>query len=383
MSPAVRWSRRGVPLMLAMTALPACGQTLSERVASAAGDKVQLNYPAADGVCGDGRAMYRVDGATWFVSRGSFEAAGACVAGPVRAVVTRDGSDVLRIEVMVGPLASEPGVPDLGAVSAAEATRFLLDVVRRSDGRVAREALSAASLAADATLPPALTAIARDEERARAVRSAALSALSRLPGGGGVPSLLALSDADDGWLAGAALDAAMRTRDARVHTRIAAVIERADASEALRVRAITALGGSDAVASDAALLRRVYPRFTEKERLAAVTAVSNIADRASRTWLAERAGDAAELMTVRRRAAQRGVAAGWRTAEVIALFDAVPERELREAVIDLLAADGSRAARAKVQAIAKDDPDLRVRRRAIAKLGESGDRALLESLIDR
>ncbi len=63
------------------------------------------------------------------------------------------------------------------------------------------------------------------------------------------------------------------------------------------------------------------------------------------------------------------------------------ERDLREVVVDALADDGSKAALDKLLSVAQTTTaDARVRRRAITKLGETGDpraKDLLQTIIDR
>jgi HEAT repeat protein len=149
---------------------------------------------------------------------------------------------------------------------------------------------------------------------------------------------------------------------------------------------ITALGNSDGTMRDAEFLRAAYGTFSERERSAALTAVGNIGGRASVAWLLVRVNDATEPMALRRAALQRATRAGVPTTELAALYETVPERELRMVVVDALASDGSRPALDKLLAVARGTADVQVRRRAITKLGESGDpraKELLQELVNR
>ena len=274
---------------------------------------------------------------------------------------------------------------DLGAVSASDAARYFLDLARKLDGRPARSAVLAAALADSADVAGALLAIARDVNKPRDLRSSAVSWAAR---SGGIDSLLRLTDkTDDAWLLGEAADALSRANDARVHPQLRKLLDNRATPEASRVKVITALGNSDGTASDAAALRTAYPKFTERERSAALNALANIGDRASVKWMLDRARDTAEAMELRRTATQRAARAGASAADLGALYDAVIERDLREVVIDALATDGSRPALDKLLSVAQAaTADARVRRRAIAKLGESGDpraKDLLQNIIDR
>jgi HEAT repeat protein len=229
--------------------------------------------------------------------------------------------------------------------------------------------------------------MARDANEQRALRTTALNGLVNVEGGAGVAVLMRLTEAEsDAWLAGSATDALVRTSDARVRPQLRRLVERAQTPEASRVKMINALGNGDGTVRDAAFLRTTYPRFTERERIAALAAVGNIGDRSSIAWLLVRASDAGEPLTLRRSAVQRAARAGARTSELTALFDTVPERDLRLAVIDALAADGSRPAMDKLLAVARSTADVAVRRRAVTKLGESGDpraKDLLQELVGR
>jgi HEAT repeat protein len=137
---------------------------------------------------------------------------------------------------------------------------------------------------------------------------------------------------------------------------------------------------------DAEFLRTAYARFTEKERASALTAIGNIGGRANVSWLLVRVNDAAEPMALRRTAVQRATRAGVTTTELSALYETVPERDLRLLIVEALADDGSRAAMDKLFAVAGGTADVQVRRRAITRLSESGDpraKDLLERLVGR
>lgn len=400
------------------------GTTLEGRVARATGDAVQFHYAAHASVCGDGRGLLRIDGSYWSSTYGNYNDMSPCVTGPIRALISKDGGDVIRIQLVAGPLTPVPGATDLGAVSASEAARYFMDLARKLEGRPARSALLAAVVADSAEVGDALMAIARDADKARdlrssalswaarrssvdggakmasaletiardanerqAMRSSALSGLASLDGGAGVSALIALSDrTDDAWLAGEAAGALSRSNDGRVRAQLRKLLDNSATPEASRVKVIEALGNSDGSVKDAEALRKAYSRFSERERGAALSAVGNIGDRASVTWLLDRAKDPAESMSLRRNAVQRAARAGARAAEMSTLYDGVIEYELRSTIVDELANDGSRAALDKLMSIAQSNSDSRVRRRAVTKLSDVGDpraKTLLQSIVDR
>ena len=427
MTARARMKAVALATLASVGAVPACAQTLDARIARATGAVVQFHFAARDGVCGDGRGMLRVESSTWVTSSGTFTDWTRCEPGPVRATVTKDGDEIVRIQFVAGPLSVAPGAMDLGAIGSAEAARYFLSLATRLEGRAARSAVLGAAIADSADVTDPLLAIARDANRARelrntalswaarraggagaagaagmassleamardanerrAMRSTAINSLVSIEGGAGVAVLMRLTEAEaDAWLSGAAADALVRTSDARVRPQLRRLIERVQTPEASRVRMITALGNSDGSARDAEFLRTSYARFSEKERAAALTAIGNIGDRASITWMLARATDPAELISLRRSAVQRASRAGARTSELAALYEVVPERDLRILVIDALAEDGSKPAMDKLLAVATSNADVQVRRRAITRLGESGDpraKDLLQEIVGK
>jgi hypothetical protein len=64
---------------------------------------------------------------------------------------------------------------------------------------------------------------------------------------------------------------------------------------------------------------------------------------------------------------------GTRTADLAGLYDTIADRELRVRLIKLLGERGDRAARDKLAAIARNDPDQDLRRQALKRLAETGD----------
>ncbi|MGH7699963.1 MAG: HEAT repeat domain-containing protein [Gemmatimonadales bacterium] len=137
------------------------GQALEQRVARAPDGEIRLSYAARPGVYGDGRNITtRV--------RGHDAWGWPCDSGPVRVALTKQGGAVTRVRAYVGG-AWRPGaaVTDLATVAAAEAARYLLSLPHE-------QAIFAATLADSVTVWPDLLRLAREEQRPRRVRRAAV-----------------------------------------------------------------------------------------------------------------------------------------------------------------------------------------------------------------
>src|SRR5207249_2390031 len=99
-----------------------------------------------------------------------------CTEGPARVALAVRGGKITRVRVFVGGEERSPGgaaVTDLGAVAAAAATRFLLDVAARAGGEVGREAVFPTILADSVTVWPDLLRLARDTRVAQETRPSA------------------------------------------------------------------------------------------------------------------------------------------------------------------------------------------------------------------
>ena len=144
---------------------------------------------------------------------------------------------------------------------------------------------------------------------------------------------------------------------------------RAEPHEA-RDRALRVLGEHGGVA----YLRQVYRRLDDVElqdRVLREVGEAGGADNLQ--FLRAVALDTQAASDLRDRSLRELAEAGMRTADLAALYDAIAGRDLRERLIKLLAERGDRAARDKLAAIARNDPDQELRRQALKRLAESGD----------
>lgn len=173
---------------LAAVPRPAHAQSLAERVARApAGQTVAFAFAARPGVCGDGHNIVHVGSESpryvdlangrraIITSHGRQTIRGqTCEFGPVRIEVRRDGRAIDALKTKVGG-STAPGALDLGTVTPADATAFLLDdVARTASSDPASDAIFAATLGEGVDPWPQLLGIARDEGLAEKVRKSAV-----------------------------------------------------------------------------------------------------------------------------------------------------------------------------------------------------------------
>lgn len=155
----------------------AATQSIAERVAAVNTGVVRLSFAAKPGVCGNGPNinLRRYERDRHWESD--------CDAGPVRVVLTVSARVVIDIDTYVGGRWRAAGdATDLGMVSAAAAARYLLDVARRGDSKVAKEAILPALLADSVEAWPQLLEIAKDARRPREVRRHALFRVAQAAG---------------------------------------------------------------------------------------------------------------------------------------------------------------------------------------------------------
>ncbi|HJQ18841.1 MAG TPA: HEAT repeat domain-containing protein [Gemmatimonadaceae bacterium] len=158
-------------------------QSLADRIARSGTEAVTFHFAARPGVCGDGEHFIRTGHNSY---HGSFSGSGfaeaPCVEGPVQVRLSLDGSRVARVQAWVGPL-RDRNARDLGAVPAAEAARYLLDVAQRGTWGSADKAIMPAVLADSAVVWPTLLAIAKSPDIRRSTRQDAMFWLSRYASG--------------------------------------------------------------------------------------------------------------------------------------------------------------------------------------------------------
>lgn len=407
--------------LLATAAVPACAQTLERRVSGAPDGNVTFHFASRADVCGDGRTYIRADD-MWMGSINDGVRSMECQRGPIRVLLVRDGKDVLRIGTYAGPVAEEPGATNLGAVPASEAAAWLLGMASRIDGRPGREAIMPAALADSALVTRELLAIgrntersrelrrsalswvvrrrgergelsaeevsrtlvtiARDENEVRTVRDQALSSLSRLESASSLDALVAMtSGTTEAWLARRAVEMMANSGDPRAHDHLRSAAESATLNEEARAAAISGLAGSYATSKDAEYLRGLYTRVgSDRLRDAIMTGIATIGGKASRDWIVGIARDNNAPIQQRKRAISMSERLGLSATDLGSLYDAIEDGEVRATLIAQLSSNGTRVATDKLVSIAKNDPLVSNRRRAIQALGKFDDPRVKEAL---
>jgi HEAT repeat protein len=400
-------------------------QNLAQRVASAPDGAVQFTYAARPGVCGNGRSYYSINGSMWFGSvNDNVMRSEPCQPGPVRVVLGRAGKEIVDVNVYVGPAQSSPGAADLGTVPAREAADYLLSIAAKADGRPGRDAIAPAMLADSAVVTPQLLAIARDQSRARETRSSAINwlsrasderggvapaqlakalgdmardendnqqvrqsalrVLSRQENGEGIPALIEISrTTQDVWLGKQALSTLAQSGDPRARTYLRSAVQRDDLNDEMRVAAIRGIGHDYATSQDAEFLRGLYAKLpSEKTKEAVLSSLGEMGGTANAKWLMTIAANNDEPVRLRRRAVQLSERAGTSIADLAQLYDRVDDPQMKEAIISTLSNNGTKAATDKLLAIAKNDPNYSMRRRAVSALGRSEDPRVKDALKD-
>ena len=413
----------GVALIASVADSAGAQQTVERRIAGAPAGNVTFHFASRADVCGDGRTYIRADD-MWMGSFNDGVRSMECERGPIRVLLTRDGTEIIRITTYAGPVAEEPGATNLGAVSAVDAAAYLLGIAGRIDGRPGREAIMPAALADSAKVTRellaiarntdrsrelrrsalswvvrrrgevgelsgdevsrTLVAIARDENEVRTVRDQALSSLSRLESGSSLDALVAMTTGTtEAWLARRAIESMASSGDPRAREHLRTAAENSSLNEEARAAAITGLAGSYATSRDAEYLRGLYTRVTsDRLRDAIVNGVSTIGGKASRDWVVGIARDPNAPIQQRKRAIAMAERLGLSAADLVSLYDTIEDNEVRATLISQLASNGTKVAQDKLLTIAKGDPLLANRRRAIQALGRFDDPRVKDALKD-
>jgi len=146
---------------------------------------------------------------------------------------------------------------------------------------------------------------------------------------------------------------------------------------ALRGKAIFWIG-QRGTQEDASYLRGLFGRVEPALKDDIVAALSRMAG--NERWLLGLAGDASHGRAVRKQALFWAGQTRVPTAELAATYDALREPELREHAIFVLSQRGDSAAIDKLIAIARRDPDARMREKAVFWLGQSRDPRAAQTL---
>lgn len=413
-------------LAVAIPATQATGQSLANRIASASDRSVQFSYPARLGVCGDGRNYISTAPGNF---HGSFSSNGSepCLSGPVRVVADLADRTIIALRTYVGgPAATaEAGVTNLGVVTSADAADYLIGLAARADGRVGRDAIFAAMLGENVDLTPRLIDIGRDQNRpletrraalsglarsdsrqldriapalvqiatnesdVQGVRTAALSALSRLDHGAGIQPLVQLAGANlTLWVGRQAMTVLAKSGDPRARQFLRTTAQRTDLPDEVQAVALRGLGREYVTGQDAALLRSIYPRLTgQRSQDAVLASIAELGGADNVQWLAGRVRDEKLPLESRRRALQHLTRAGASIPSLLALYDPIPDTQMREALIGVYSRLSDKAATDKLVWIARNEQNPALKRRAVSALSRNNSdpaiRQALQEIVER
>lgn len=413
-----------VAAALALGAATAGAQSLAQRIAAAGQGEVRMTYATRPNACGDGGSTVGVGDA--FMMSSSMESYGRwtsthCRPGAARVAVQVGPGGVESIQPHVGGSwpAADGRVADLGVVSAPEAASYFLGIAEKLDGRAARNTLLAAALAdsadigsrllaigqrtsnpsetrrravhwlgvfGDASMVKPLTELARtsDDEK-KSVGEAALFALSRLPDGAGMSSLIELArSAPSTRLRAQAVFWLGQSDDKRARGEVRAIAWDANAPSEVRERAVFTLGHSDAsTADDFRFLRELFGRAdSRKMQDQILMAMSQSDDKEARQWLLSVARDENAPVESRKKAIFWAGQGGVPTADIAGVYDAVSDRTVKEHTIFVLSQRDDKAATEKLMAIVNGNGDRELRKKALFWLGQKDDPAVTKAISD-
>ncbi|HMI44035.1 MAG TPA: HEAT repeat domain-containing protein [Gemmatimonadaceae bacterium] len=408
-------------LAIAISATHAFGQSLANRIASASDRSVQFSYPVRPGVCGDGRT-YISTGSGNFYGSFSSNAADQCLAGPARVVADLADRNVIALRTYVGGPgpAVETGVANLGTVTSAEAADFLIGVAARADGRVGRDAIFAALLGENVDLTSRLLDIGRDQSRpletrraalsglvrsdsrqldrigsalvqiatnesdVQGVRTAALSALSRLDHGAGIQPLVQLAGSNlTSWVGREAMNVLARSGDPRARQFLRSTAKRSDLPDEVQAVALRGLGREYVTGQDANLLRSIYPRLTgQRSRDAVLASIAALGGSDNVQWLVGLVRDEKLTADSRQRALQYLTRAGATTPSLVALYEPITDTQMRQTLIGVYSRLPDKAATDKLVWIARNEQNPALKRRAISALSRNSDPTIRQALQD-
>lgn len=240
------------------------------------------------------------------------------------------------------------------------------------------------------------------------VRSDAIMLIARSPGASTVKTLEQLfNESTDERTRQAALSALRAKGGPEAKRALRNYIEKADLTDRTRAEAIQQLaslanggeswsvgvpGGTltttrrpdpEGGQEDAVFLRGLYAKSDSRiVKSAILSAVARIGGSASEQWLLSVAKNKDEDTSLRREALSRIKTSALSIEELGKLFDALPERELRYAVVNQLASRDEPAAVDKLIEIAKSGTDPQVRRQAIAALAQKKDPRTMKLLLE-
>jgi TolA-binding protein len=185
-----------------------------------------------------------------------------------------------------------------------------------------------------------------------------------------------------------AVFALMQQSGERGSRAVRAIAQDASAPTSLREKAVFWLGQKRST-ENAAFLRDLFARLStsksDKDDEVAqkiLFSLSQMRGEGNDRWLMDVAADPKYSADVRKQAIFSAGQAGVSSADLIALYDKVRDNEVKAQLIWVLSSKNETAATDKLIGIAKRDPDLQMRKKAIFWLGQSHDPRVKQLLLD-
>jgi len=274
----------------------------------------------------------------------------------------------------------------LSQMDAAAALPILRHVLERKDDclvELRRRAIFMLARRGDAEGTSMLIAAARSDPNAQ-VRAEAISYLPRMPGDAGLAALEdILRTSDDERVQRTAVRALMASDNPRARTSLRGLLERRDASEALRVQVLEAYTRDRNGSDDGSYLRSLYNRTdSERMKLAIIGALARIGGKDNQEWLAGLVRNTGESSQVRSAALQRLSRSDISVSEIGRMYDAADSRSMREQLISALGGRKEPEATDKLIDIARSSTDIDMRRLAINYLSRKNDPRAAKALME-
>ena len=264
--------------------------------------------------------------------------------------------------------------------------RRVLDRTDDCSVQLRRSAAMMLARRADSASAAILANVARNDASLD-VRVEAIQWLPRMPGSIGLNAIEdVLRNSDEERVQRAAISALMSSDNPRARSSVRAILERRDASERLRVEALSRFDRDRSTTDDVAFLKALYAR-TESERVkdAIINAIARVGS--NDEFLMGIARNEAEPYAMRSSALMRLSRSGSISiADLSKLYDAADSRTMREQIINALAGRKETEATDKLVDIAKNSTDYNARRMAISALTRRNDpraRDLLKELVEK
>jgi len=273
-------------------------------------------------------------------------------------------------------------------MDADQALPVLKKVLARRDGcseSLRRKAVFLVSQKNNEESANILLGVARDDPSAD-VRAQAVFWLGQVPGDRSVALLDSiLRTSKDEELQRKAIFALSQHSGERAGAILRDIVSRKDLPEETRARAIFGLGQMSGNRAGASYLRQIFPTLESarlKERVLMAVSQGESEDKGS--WLLDVATDSKQDPEVRKKALFWAGQGGVPISELSAMYSRLSDQELKQQVIFVLSQRSESAATDKLIDIAKHDPDVELRKKAIFWLGQRNDprvRQLLEEMI--